>query len=85
MATVASCPPGERKKNVESIADRIKIVSEQLAESLGSEQGGGNMKAILENLAQATDALNKTVRENRDVLHDTLVHVDSITRNSERP
>ena len=30
------------------------------------------MRAILQNLADATDAMNQTIRENRDVIHETL-------------
>ena len=40
---------------VKEIADSIKQVADQLAKSIGTEQGGTNIKAILENLAQATD------------------------------
>ncbi|MFO0677458.1 MAG: MlaD family protein [Polyangiaceae bacterium] len=69
--------------DVARIADRIKVVSEQLAASIGTEQGGKNMQAILENLAQATDAINKTVRENKDLVHSTLVHVDAIASTSQ--
>jgi phospholipid/cholesterol/gamma-HCH transport system substrate-binding protein len=69
--------------DVARIADRVKVVAEQLANSLGTEQGGRNMQAILENLAQATDALNKTVRENRFVVKETLQHLENITANGE--
>ena len=40
------------------------------------------MKAILKNLADATDAINLTVRENRTVIHDTLENVNHITLTS---
>ena len=69
--------------DVARIADRVKAVAEQLANSLGTEQGGKNMQAILENLAQATDALNNTVRENRFVVKETLQHLERITANGE--
>jgi phospholipid/cholesterol/gamma-HCH transport system substrate-binding protein len=68
--------------DVAAIADRVRAVAEQLANSVGSQRGGENMSRILENLAQATEALNETIRENRALVHDTLVHVDSITANS---
>ena len=69
--------------DVARIADRVRVVSEQLAESLGSKEGGDNMKSILVNVAQATEALNKTVQENRTTIHETLQNVDRITGNSE--
>ena len=39
------------------------------------------MNAILKNLAEATEAINLTVRENRTVIHDTLENVNHITLN----
>lgn len=65
--------------DVKEIADRIKLVAEQLAKSVGTEQGGANIKAILQNLADATDALNKTIRENRESVNHILKNVDQIT------
>jgi phospholipid/cholesterol/gamma-HCH transport system substrate-binding protein len=69
--------------DVARIADRVKVVAEQLANAVGSEQGGKNMQAILQNLADATDAMNRTVRENRETIHETLVHLDNISANGE--
>ena len=68
---------------VKQIADSIKLVADQLAKSIGTDKGGANIQAILQNLADATDALNRTIRENRQQIHDTLVHIDAITGNSE--
>jgi phospholipid/cholesterol/gamma-HCH transport system substrate-binding protein len=66
---------------VKQIADKVRLVAEQLANAIGSEQGGHNMAAILQNLADATDAMNNTIRENREYLKDTLRNVDIITTN----
>ena len=41
------------------------------------------MSAILQNLADATDAMNKTIRENRELVHETIRNVDVITGKSE--
>lgn len=70
------------KETVGRIADLVEQVAKQLAASIGSEQGGRNMKAILQNLADATEAINITVRENRAVIHDALTNVDRISANS---
>ncbi|MGO8998502.1 MAG: MlaD family protein [Polyangiaceae bacterium] len=70
-------------QDVARIADRVKAVAEQLANAVGSEQGGKNMSAILQNLSDATDAMNRTVRENREAIHETLIHLDNITANGE--
>lgn len=70
------------KETVGRIADLVEKVAQQLAASVGSEEGGRNMKAILKNLAEATEAINLTVRENRQVIHDTLENVNHITLTS---
>jgi phospholipid/cholesterol/gamma-HCH transport system substrate-binding protein len=64
---------------VKQIADRVKAVAEQLANSIGSQQGGQNIKDILENLAEATKAMNDTIRENRVYINETLRNVATIT------
>jgi len=72
---------GDVLDEVKEIADRVKQVAEQLAKAIGSEKGGQNMSAILQNLADATDAMNTTIRENRVYLRETLRNVDQITTN----
>ncbi len=70
------------KEVVGRVADLVEKVAQQLALSIGSEEGGKNMKAILQNLADATEAINQTVRENREVIKDALTNVDRITQTS---
>jgi phospholipid/cholesterol/gamma-HCH transport system substrate-binding protein len=70
------------KATVARVAELVEKVAEQLAASVGSEEGGQNMRAILDNLAQATEAINLTVRENRVVIKDALENVDRITQTS---
>jgi phospholipid/cholesterol/gamma-HCH transport system substrate-binding protein len=70
------------KETVGRIADLVEKVAQQLASSIGSEEGGRNLSSILKNLAEATDAINLTVRENRTVIHDTLESVNHITLTS---
>ena len=67
--------PADLMEEVKEIADSVKAVAQQLAASIGTEQGGKNIKAILQNVADATDALNKTIRENREVIRETLLNV----------
>jgi phospholipid/cholesterol/gamma-HCH transport system substrate-binding protein len=69
--------------DVARIADRVKLVSEQLAETIGSQEGGNNMKRILTNVAEATEALNLTIRENRETVKDTLGNINRITGSGE--
>jgi phospholipid/cholesterol/gamma-HCH transport system substrate-binding protein len=70
------------KETVGRIADLVEKVAQQLASSVGSEEGGRNLSSILKNLADATDAINLTLRENRTVIHDTLENVNHITLTS---
>src|SRR3984957_13025918 len=72
---VSEATPAALMEEVKEIADSVRAVAAQLAASIGTEQGGQNIKAILQNLADVTDALNKTVRENRDVIRETLRNV----------
>ncbi len=76
---VESASTDQIMNDVARIADRVKLVAEQLAASLGTEQGGDNMRRILSNVAEATEALNVTVRENRQTIKDTLGNVNRIT------
>ena len=74
--------PGDLMDEVKEIADSVKAVAQQLAASIGTQQGGNNIKLILQNLAEATDALNKTIRENREAIKETLANVQAITTNA---
>jgi phospholipid/cholesterol/gamma-HCH transport system substrate-binding protein len=67
-------------KQVSSIAEKVERVAEALANSVGTEEGQKNMKSTLENLAQVTQALNETVRENRDSIRNILSQVEGITK-----
>ncbi|MGH7329367.1 MAG: MlaD family protein, partial [Polyangiaceae bacterium] len=71
------------KQNVADITVLVKQVAAQLANSIGTDKGGENMRAILQNLAEATDAMNQTIRENRALINETLRNVDAIAKNSQ--
>jgi phospholipid/cholesterol/gamma-HCH transport system substrate-binding protein len=64
------------------IADRVKLVAENLAATIGSPEGQAEMKSTLKNLAAVTEALNETVRENRETIRHTLLNVEDITNRS---
>lgn len=68
------------KADIADVVAALKPVAQQLALSVGTQQGGENIKAILQNLAQATDGLNQTIRENRAFINDALKNIDAITR-----
>jgi phospholipid/cholesterol/gamma-HCH transport system substrate-binding protein len=78
----AETTPAQIMDEVKEIADSVKLVTSQLAASIGTDRGGQNMRDILQNLADATDALNGTIRENREEIRDTLRNVDAITANA---
>jgi phospholipid/cholesterol/gamma-HCH transport system substrate-binding protein len=60
----------------------VKLVSENLAATIGSPEGQAEMRNTLKNLAAVTEALNQTVRENRETIRHTLLNVEDITTKS---
>jgi len=70
-------------RDLATISKDVQRVSRALAESVGTEEGKENLKDTLRNLARVTDALNQTVRENRETIHNILLHVESMTTKGE--
>jgi len=75
--------PADLMDEVKQIADNVSKVAAQLAMSIGSERGGENIKEILQNVADASDALDKVIHENREVIRETLGNVQQITRSAD--
>lgn len=69
----------EIMRQVSSIAEKVDRVAGALAASIGTEQGQQNMQDTLKNLAEVTEALNQTVRENRESIRNILSQVEGIT------
>jgi len=61
----------------------VKTVTETLKTTVGSDKGKDQLETILKNLAEVTEALNDTVKENRAVVKDTLTNINSITAQSQ--
>ena len=70
-------------KSLAEISVDVQRVSHSLAESVGTNEGQENMRKTLANLAEVTQALNETVRENRETIHDILLRVDAVAANSQ--
>jgi phospholipid/cholesterol/gamma-HCH transport system substrate-binding protein len=68
-------------RQVSDISKDVKKVTEALALSIGSDEGRNDIKATLKNLADVTEALNQTVRENRESIKHILNNVENITNN----
>ena len=68
-------------RQVSDISKDVKQVTQALAASIGTDQGREDIKSTLKNLAEVTDALNKTVRENRESIKNILTNVENITNN----
>ena len=66
-------------RQVSDISKDVKQVTQALAASIGTDQGREDIKSTLKNLAEVTDALNKTVRENRESIKNILTNVENIT------
>lgn len=67
-------------QDVSEIAKKVSRIADALANSVGSEQGEQDMRETLRNLAAVTDALNQTVRENRETIRNILVTVEGVTQ-----
>jgi len=70
-------------KNVADITVQVKKVADSLAGSIGTKKGEENLKDTLQNLAEVTEALNQTVRENRGTIKNILNNVERITYKGE--
>lgn len=69
-------------RQMASIAADVKEVTKALATSVGSEEGKADIQKTLRNLAEVTEALNQTVRENRAAIHEIVVNTQNISRHS---
>jgi phospholipid/cholesterol/gamma-HCH transport system substrate-binding protein len=67
------------KDQLGRIADLIEKVATQIAATIGTDEGRKEMQSILKNVAEATEAINKMVQENRIAVRDTLANIDKIT------
>jgi len=67
------------KDEIGRIADLVEKVVQQLANSVGTDKGGKNIERTLQNLADATEAINLTVRENRAMIRESITNIDNIT------
>lgn len=74
--------PDDLMKQMSDIAKDVKEVTRALATSVGSEQGKADIQSTLRNLAQVTEALNQTVRENRQAIHEIVVNTQQISTRS---
>jgi phospholipid/cholesterol/gamma-HCH transport system substrate-binding protein len=69
-------------RQMSDIAKDVKAVTSALKESIATEQGKADIQSTLRNLAQVTEALNETVRENRTAIHEIVVNTQQITQRS---
>ena len=67
------------QNKVDKILDDVKKVTASLSETVGSDEGQEQIERILKNLAETTEQLNLTVRENRATIRQTLNNVNAIT------
>ncbi|HMA93486.1 MAG TPA: MlaD family protein [Polyangiaceae bacterium] len=70
-------------RDLAGISEDVRRVAKSLADSVGTEEGKENLKETLQQLAEVTKALNQTVRENRESIHNILVQVEQITSRGE--
>ena len=70
------------QNQVADILGDVKEVTNTLKETVGSDQGQEQIAAILQNLAETTEQLNLTIRENRQTIRDTLNNINAISAES---
>jgi phospholipid/cholesterol/gamma-HCH transport system substrate-binding protein len=80
MLVIEATSTDQLIRELADIARDVKQVTSALAQSVGTDQGRDDIKKTLKNLAEVTEALNQTVRENRQSVRDILVQVNSITK-----
>jgi phospholipid/cholesterol/gamma-HCH transport system substrate-binding protein len=66
-------------RSVGEIADSVKKVTAQLERAFGNDTAGDQMSSALRNLSEAIESINRTIRNNEDVVNTTLDNVESIT------
>jgi phospholipid/cholesterol/gamma-HCH transport system substrate-binding protein len=64
---------------IAEILKDVKAVTNSLKNTVGSDKGQDNIDKILKNLAETTEQLNATVKENREAVKGTLANVNAIT------
>ncbi|WP_437576067.1 MlaD family protein [Sorangium sp. So ce887] len=67
---------------VAEILKDVKTVTETLKNTVGSENGQERLAQILDNLADVTEQMNATVRENRAGVTQTISNINQITGES---
>jgi phospholipid/cholesterol/gamma-HCH transport system substrate-binding protein len=70
------------QSQVKDILVDVKAVTNSLSKSVGSDDGQKQMADILKNLAEVTEQLNATVKENRAGIQETITTVNHITQAS---
>jgi phospholipid/cholesterol/gamma-HCH transport system substrate-binding protein len=66
-------------RELSEIARDVKQVTNALAQTIGTDKGKEDIRNTLDNLAQVTEALNETVRENRQSVRNILVQIENAT------
>jgi phospholipid/cholesterol/gamma-HCH transport system substrate-binding protein len=67
---------------IKDILTDVKGVTATLKQTVGSNVGQERIERILKNLAETTEQLNETIKENRRTVRETLVNVQRITAES---
>ena len=78
----AESKPGgtdEVLRSVNEIAESVKKVTTQLERAFGTDEAGRQMSSSLKNLSEAIEAVNRTIRNNEEVVGHTLRNVEGIT------
>lgn len=80
IAVAGSAPAmGDIMTDVGAIARSVRAVAAQLETTFGTDEGGRQMAAALQNLSEALEAVNRTIQANQYVIDRTLENIEGIT------
>lgn len=80
IAVAASAPAmGDIMTDVGAIARSVRAVAAQLETTFGTDEGGRQMAAALQNLSESLEAVNRTIQANQYVIDRTLENIEGIT------
>ena len=69
-------------ENVAAITERVRLVSERVAQALGTQDASDDLRSTLRNIAELSAQVNRAVAANTESITHTIQNVDRITTQS---
>ena len=74
--------PDRLLEDIAGIAERIREVADNLARAFGTEEGGAQMRSLLQNMSTTAESIRAMVEQNSAVVSRTLGNFDQLTAQS---